>query len=185
MAVPTETVYGLAANALDAEAVAKIYNIKGRPESKPLSLLVTGLEQAEMLCRDIPDDAYKLAEAFFPGPLTLILKKSDLVPDIVTAGRDSVGIRCPAQEITLKIISLAGVPLAAPSANISGEESPKEAGKVLEYFDGKIDCVVDGGRCTVGTESTIIDMTCRPYKLLRAGGLGLDEILKRTGISIS
>lgn len=184
VAVPTETVYGLAANALNPTAVARIYEVKGRPETKPVSVLVTGIKQAEMLCRDIPDDAYKIAEAFFPGPLTIVLKKSILVPDIVTAGGDSVGIRCPAQDITLRIIELAGVPIAAPSANISGKASPKEVEKVLAYFDGKIECVVDGGRCAVGVDSTIIDMTVSPYKVLRTGGLFLKEIEDRTGIKI-
>ena len=184
-AVPTETVYGLAANGLSPEAVEKIYKVKGRPEAKPISLLVTGMEQAEALCRDIPEDAYRLAEAFFPGPLTMILKKRDTVPDIVTAGGATVGIRCPAQDLTLEIIRLAGVPLAAPSANISGQPSPKSLDAVLGYFDGKIECAVDGGKCSVGIESTIVDMTERPYRVLRRGGLSAEEIEKRTGIRVS
>lgn len=182
VAVPTETVYGLAANGLDGAAVEKLYEVKGRPEGKPISLLVSGMEQAEGLCRDIPEDAYKLAAAFFPGPLTLILPKRASVPSVVTAGGDTVGIRCPDQALTLELIRLAGVPLAAPSANPSGEKSPKDAETVLAYFDGRIDCVIDGGRCAVGVESTIVDMTKKPYRILRAGGLSDEEIESRTGI---
>ena len=184
-AVPTETVYGLAANGLDSSAVEKIYEVKGRPETKPISLLVTGMEQVEKFCRDIPEDAYRLAAAFFPGPLTMVLKKNGLVPDIVTAGGDTVGIRCPDKDITLEIIRLAGVPLAAPSANPSGSPSPKNAADVLAYFDGSIDCVVDGGQCSVGIESTIVDMTSKPYRILRRGGLSADEMEERTGISFA
>ncbi|MBR6259682.1 MAG: threonylcarbamoyl-AMP synthase [Oscillospiraceae bacterium] len=175
-AVPTETVYGLAANGLDENAVRRLYEVKGRPEKKPISLLVTGMEQAEELCRDIPEEAYMLAKAFFPGPLTMILKKKDAVPDIVTAGGDTVGIRCPRQKLTLEIIRLAGVPLATPSANISGMPSPKDLDSVLGYFNGKIECAVDGGVCDLGIESTIVDLTVKPFRILRAGGLTPEEI---------
>ena len=176
VAVPTETVYGLAANGLDESAVKRLYEVKGRPEQKPISLLVSGMEQAEELCRDIPDEAYKLAKAFFPGPLTMILKKSAAVPGIVTAGGDTVGIRCPRQPLTLEIIKLAGVPLATPSANISGMPSPKDFDRVLGYFNGKIECAVDGGVCDLGIESTIVDLTVKPFVILRAGGLTPEEI---------
>ncbi|MBR5381573.1 MAG: threonylcarbamoyl-AMP synthase [Oscillospiraceae bacterium] len=181
-AVPTETVYGLAANGLDGAAVEKLYEVKGRPGSKPISLLVSGMEQAEALCRDIPEDAYTLARAFFPGPLTMILYKSGLVPSVVTAGGDTVGIRCPAAPLTLELIRLAGVPLAAPSANPSGAPSPKDIETVLAYFDGRIECAIDGGPCAVGVESTIVDMTQKPYRIRRAGGLSGAEIKRKTGI---
>ncbi len=174
--VPTETVYGLAANGLDASAVEKIYAVKGRPETKPISLLVTGMGDAEMFCRDIPDLAYRLAERFWPGPLTMVLRKKENVPDIVTAGGDTVGVRCPDHAKTLGLIGLAGVPLAAPSANLSGGPSPKSAADVLKVFDGKIDAVIDGGPCTVGIESTILDLTSKPPRILRQGGLPAEAI---------
>ncbi len=176
VAVPTETVYGLAADGLNADAVEKIYDVKDRPETKPISLLVSGMADVEKFCRGIPDAAYELAERFWPGPLTMVLFKSDTVPDIVTAGVNTVGVRCPDHPKTLALIRLAGVPLAAPSANMSGEPSPKNVADVLKVFDGKIDAAIDGGRCTVGIESTIVDMTANPPKLLRQGGLSRDMI---------
>jgi L-threonylcarbamoyladenylate synthase len=174
--VPTETVYGLAANGLDASAVEKLYDVKGRPETKPISLLVTGMADAGMFCRDIPDLAYRLAERFWPGPLTIILRKKDKVPDIVTAGGGTVGVRCPDHPKTLELIRLAGVPLAAPSANLSGEPSLKAAADVLKVFGGKIDAVIDGGPCAGGIESTILDLTVTPPKILRQGGLSAEAI---------
>lgn len=176
VAVPTETVYGLAANGLDGDAVMKIYEVKNRPETKPISLLVSDMADAEKFCRDIPGCAYTLAEKFWPGPLTMILKKRDIVPEIVTAGGDTVGVRCPDHIKTLEIIRLAGVPLAAPSANMSGAPSPKTIDDVLAVFDGKIEAAVDGGVCTVGIESTIIDLTVSPPKILRQGGLPSEAI---------
>ena len=182
VAVPTETVYGLAANGLDSQAVQKIYDVKGRPETKPISLLVSGMEDVEKFCVDIPESAYIMAEKFWPGPLTMILKRRPEVPDIVTAGGETVGVRCPDHPLTLGIIKAAGVPLAAPSANISGCPSPKDIDAVLDYFDGKIECAVDGGRCSVGIESTIVDMTVVPHRVLRLGGLSRERILLEAGI---
>ena len=182
--VPTETVYGLAANGLDCEAVLKIYDVKGRPETKPISLLVADIQSAETFCEDIPVDAYVLAEKFWPGPLTMVLKRSSIVPDVVAAGGKTVGIRCPDHSSTLEIIRFAGVPLAAPSANVSGQPSPKTAEDVLDYFDGRIDAVVDGGQSTVGIESTILDMTRKPYCVLRRGGLSPETIREETGIEV-
>ncbi|MCR5041798.1 MAG: threonylcarbamoyl-AMP synthase [Clostridia bacterium] len=180
-AVPTETVYGLAANGLSEDAVMKLYEVKGRPETKPISLLITGIKQAESFCGNIPEDAYALADAFWPGPLTMVLEKSGAVPDIVTAGLGTVGVRCPRHDDTLGIIELCGVPLAAPSANVSDMKSPVCAKDVLGYFDGKIECVFDGGPCSVGVESTIVDMTERPYRILRQGGLERETILAVLG----
>ena len=174
--VPTETVYGLAANGLDALAVQKIYDVKGRPETKPINLLVSGMADVEKFCRDIPDAAYRLAEKFWPGPLTIVMKKKDNVPDVVTAGGDTVGVRCPDHLKTLELIRLAAVPLAAPSANLSGRPSLKSADEVLKIFDGKIDAVIDGGQCSVGIESTIIGLTGGEAVLFRQGGLAADEI---------
>jgi L-threonylcarbamoyladenylate synthase len=181
-AVPTETVYGLAANGLDSGAVQRIYDVKGRPETKPISLLVSGMADVEKFCEDIPDTAYTMAEKFWPGPLTMILRRRPSVPDIVTAGWETVGVRCPDHPMTLEIIKEAGVPLAAPSANISGCPSPKDLESVLEYFDGEIECAVDGGKCTVGIESTIVDMTVTPPRILRLGGLSPERILEEAGL---
>ena len=181
--VPTETVYGLAANGLDETAVMRLYEVKGRPEKKPISLLVSGMADTEQFCCDIPEEAYRLAEKFWPGPLTMILKKRDNVPSVVTAGGDTVGVRCPDHPKTLLIIERSGVPLAAPSANLSGQPSPKSAGDVLRVFDGRIEAVVDGGACTVGVESTIIDLTAQPPVILRQGGLAretIEQTLKTT-----
>lgn len=176
VAVPTETVYGLAGNGLDAAAVERIYEVKGRPAIKPLALMVPGADAMERYCEDVPAQAKTLANKYWPGPLTIIMKSKDIVPDIVRAGGDTVGLRCPDHALTLKALKAAGVPFAAPSANPSGEPSPKNAGKVIEYFDGKIDAIIDGGECGIGTESTIIDMSRTPYRILRLGALNEDEV---------
>ena len=178
VAVPTDTVYGLAGNGLDAEAVAKIYDVKGRPAIKPLILLISDLSVAETVCAEIPESARLLADAFWPGALTLVLPKRDTVPDIVTAGNDTIGVRCPNHPKTLELLRLAGVPAAAPSANISDMPSPTSAGDVLAYFDGMIDCVIDGGECELGFESTIVDLTGESYKILRQGALPEAEIAR-------
>ncbi len=182
--VPTETVYGLAADGLNASAVLKIYDVKGRPETKPINLLVSGMADVELFCRDIPDAAYALAEKFWPGPLTIVLKKKDNVPDIVTAGGDTVGVRCPDHPKTLALIKLAGVPLASPSANLSGQTSPKSAKDVRTVFDGKIDAVVDGGPCQVGIESTIVGLATDEPVLFRLGGLPAEEIEQVLGMKL-
>ncbi|MBR4953110.1 MAG: threonylcarbamoyl-AMP synthase, partial [Oscillospiraceae bacterium] len=176
VAVPTETVYGLAGNGLDEKAVSDIYEVKGRPEVKPLSLMVAGAQAIEQCCEDVPQAAYTLADKFWPGPLTIILKSKSHVPEITRAGGETVGLRCPDHPLTLELLRKAGVPLAAPSANPSGEPSPKNAQTVLKYFDGQIDAVIDGGECGIGTESTIIDLSKTPYRILRQGALGEDEI---------
>lgn len=176
VAVPTETVYGLAGNGLSAESVEKIYEIKGRPAVKPLALMVRGAGEMESYCVDVPAQAKALAEHFWPGPLSIVLRSRDCVPEIVRAGGDTVSLRCPDHALTLKALELAQVPFAAPSANPSGEESPKNAERVLEYFDGKISAVIDGGDCGIGRESTIIDMSRTPYSILRQGALAESEI---------
>lgn len=180
VAVPTETVYGLAADGTNEKAVSEIYRVKGRPEVKPISLLVNGTD-AFSLCRDVPESAYKLAEAFWPGPLTIILKRTDKVADIVTAGGETVGLRCPRHEVTLKIIEACGLPLATPSANISGQKSPKSAQDVLDSFFGKIDAVVDGGICELGIESTIVDLSNDIPRILRQGALLSSDISEVIG----
>ena len=176
VAVPTETVYGLASDATQESAVQANYEAKGRPETKPLNVLVDGMTMVESVCKDIPLDSYKLAEAFWPGPLTMILKGNGTLPAIVPAGGDTQGVRCPDHPTTLAIIRALGKPLACPSANLSGHPSPKSASDVLAQLAGRIDGVVDGGVCSVGVESTILDMTVTPYRILRQGGLSREDI---------
>ena len=181
VAIPTETVYGLGANGLDPNAVNRIFEAKGRPQDNPLILHVTGAQWLPRYCRDIPPIAYVLARKFWPGPLTMILKRSPVVPDETTAGLDTVAVRCPNHPVTLSIIREAGIPIAAPSANTSGRPSCTTAQDVLEDMDGKIEGIVDGGPCTVGVESTILDLTCEPPRLLRPGGLPLEDLERLIG----
>ncbi len=176
VAVPTETVYGLAGNGLDEKAVAEIYEVKGRPEVKPLSLMVHDAASMERYCENVPPQAYTIAKKFWPGPLTIVMKAKPCVPEIVRAGGETVGLRCPDHPLTLELLEKSGVPFAAPSANPSGEPSPKNADSVLKYFDGKIDSVLDGGECGIGCESTLIDLSRTPYRILRQGALPADEI---------
>ena len=176
VAVPTETVYGLAGNGLDANAVERIYEVKGRPAVKPLSLMVEGAQSMEKYCREVPPQAKALAARFWPGPLTIVLKAKDTIPSVVLAGGDTVGLRCPDHPKTLELLALTELPFAAPSANPSGEESPKDAKKVLEYFDGRIEGVVDGGACGIGRESTIVTLAEKPFRILRRGALEEEKI---------
>lgn len=174
--LPTETVYGLGANGLNESAVRAIFEAKGRPQDNPLILHIPGADWLERFCCDIPGAAYALAERFWPGPLTMILKRREIVPDVTTGGLTTVGMRCPDHAVTLAIIEAAGVPVAAPSGNISGRPSPTCARHMIEDMDGRIDGIVDGGACGVGVESTIIDLTVTPPRLLRPGGLPLEEL---------
>lgn len=176
VAVPTETVYGLAGNGLDERAVHDIYEVKGRPERKPLSLMVPGEDAMERYCEPVPPQAKALAARFWPGPLTIVLTAKPEVPDIVRAGGATVGLRCPDHPMTLELLKLAQIPFAAPSANPSGEPSPRTAEEVGAYFDGQIAAIVDGGPCGIGTESTLIDMAHTPYRILRQGALPAEEI---------
>ena len=176
VAVPTETVYGLAGNGLDETAVEQIYEVKGRPQVKPLSLMVPDALAMERCCREVPPQAHALAKHFWPGPLTIVLRSKDLVPAIVRAGGETVGLRCPDHPMTLELLRLSGIPFAAPSANPSGEPSPKTAEEVEAYFDGKIAAIVDGGPCGLGKESTILDMSQRPFRILRQGALPAEKI---------
>ena len=181
LGIPTETVYGLGANGLDPEAVAHIFEAKGRPQDNPLILHVPSAEWLERYCQHIPDAAYTLAERFWPGPLTMILERKPVVPDVVTAGLNTVGMRCPAHPVCRAIIAAAGVPVAAPSGNTSGRPSPTNMADMLEDMEGKIDGIVDGGPCSVGVESTIIDLTEQPPRLLRPGGVTLEELRDALG----
>ena len=181
LGIPTETVYGLGANALDEEAVGHIFEAKGRPQDNPLILHVPDAGWLERYCREVPEVAYLLAEKFWPGPLTMILPGKDIVPRRTTGGLSTVGVRCPDHAVTRAIIREAGVPVAAPSGNTSGRPSPTSASDMLEDMDGKIDGIVDGGACRVGVESTIIDLTVSPPQLLRPGGLPLEELRQVLG----
>lgn len=181
MGIPTETVYGLGADGLNPAAVAKIFVAKGRPQDNPLILHVPDDSWLTRYCRDIPEVAYTLTRRFWPGPLTLILKRKPSVPDVVTAGLDTVGMRCPDCAITRKIIALADTPVAAPSGNTSGKPSPTTAEAMGEDMDGKVDAIVDGGPCRVGLESTILDLTVTPPRLLRPGGVTVEELEELLG----
>lgn len=176
LAIPTETVYGLGANGLDADAVARIFEAKGRPQDNPLILHIPDASWLERYCAEVPEAAYRLAERFWPGPLTMILPRADIVPHRTTGGLETVGIRCPDHAVTRAIIAAAGVPVAAPSANLSGRPSCTTAEHVRADMDGRIDGIVDGGASRVGVESSIIDLTCTPPRLLRPGGLALEEL---------
>ena len=181
VAIPTETVYGLGADGLNEAAVAKIFEAKGRPQDNPLILHISGPQEIERYCHHIPQAAYDLAEKFWPGPLTMVLPARSSVPKRTTGGLSTVAIRCPDSAVTREIIRLAGVPLAAPSANISGKPSTTTADHVRHDHDGRIDAIVDGGECRVGVESTIVDLTeCRP-RLLRPGGITPEQLLEVLG----
>lgn len=169
VAFPTETVYGLGANALDAEASHKIYEAKGRPSDNPLIVHVADRRQILPLVTGIPKKAELLMEAFWPGPLTLIFKKSDIVPKGTTGGLDTVAIRMPNHKVALALIETADIPIAAPSANTSGRPSPTRAGHVMEDLQGRISMVLDGGEVGIGIESTIVDVTSEIPMILRPG----------------
>lgn len=181
VAFPTETVYGLAANATDAAAVARIFEAKGRPSDNPLIVHVADREQLSSVISQLPPLAEKLMNRFWPGPLTLVLPKHQTVPDVVTCGLATVGVRMPSHPVALALIRSAGVPLAAPSANRSGRPSPTVAEHVLEDLDGRIPLLLDGGETGLGLESTVIDMTVDPPVLLRPGGVTLEQICAEIG----
>ena len=181
VAIPTETVYGLGADGLNEEAVARIFAAKGRPQDNPLILHICGPEQMEQFCHHIPQKAYDLAEAFWPGPLTMVLPARKTVPKRTTGGLNTVAIRCPDTSVTREIIRLSGVPIAAPSANLSGKPSTTTAEHVLHDHNGKIAAVVDGGPCRVGVESTIVDLTEDRPRLLRPGGVTPEQLIAVLG----
>lgn len=175
-AIPTETVYGLAANALDGKAVDSIFAAKGRPRDNPLIVHISDISSLDMLVSEVPEKAKLLAEKFWPGPLTMIMPKSEIIPDEVSAGLDTVAVRFPSHKTAQRIISCAGVPLAAPSANLSGSPSPTTARHVFEDMNGRIDAIVDGGNCSVGVESTVITLATEKPRLLRPGGITVEMI---------
>lgn len=181
VAIPTETVYGLAANALDPDAVRRIYAAKGRPADNPLIVHITGAGEWAPLVESLPEEALRLAEAFWPGPLTIILKKSPLVPSITSGGLDTVAVRCPAHPLARAVIEAAGVPLAAPSANRSGRPSPTGFLDTLSHLDGRVEAVLDGGDCAVGVESTVVSLVGDCPRLLRPGGVTAEELRRVLG----
>lgn len=171
VAFPTETVYGLGANALDSKAVKSIYAAKGRPSDNPLIVHIADIEMLKPLVTEIKPNVIKLISEYWPGPLTLIMQKAVIVPDETTGGLDTVAIRMPDNPIALELIRKAGVPIAAPSANRSGRPSPTMAEHVAEDLNGRISYIIDGGPCRVGVESTVVDMTVEPATILRPGGI--------------
>lgn len=178
VAIPTETVYGLAANALDPEAVGKIFDAKGRPHDNPLIVHIANYAEVLPLVQKVDPRLPALAKAFWPGPLTVIMKKSPIVPDVTSGKLDTVAIRMPSDPVAHAIIEAAGLPLAAPSANSSGKPSPTRASHVMDDMDGKIDMVVDGGSCRIGVESTVVTLAMDPPRLLRPGGVTPEELRK-------
>ena len=181
VAFPTETVYGLGADALNEKAVAKIFQAKGRPFNDPLIAHIADIKELYRLSKQVPPVALKLAKAFWPGPLTLVLKKSELVSGIVTAGLDTVAIRMPEDNIALSLIREAKTPIAAPSANLFGKTSPTTAQHVVDDLSGKIEMIIDGGKTKVGVESTVLDITVEPIRILRAGGISLEKLKEVIG----
>jgi L-threonylcarbamoyladenylate synthase len=176
VALPTETVYGLAANALDEKAVAKIFQIKGRPANNPIIVHVAGIEMAKRCAKDFPALAEKLAKAFWPGPLTIILPRAEKIPDNVTAGGETIGVRWPSHPFIQAVIRECGFPLAAPSANLSNSISPTNAEHVRAQLDGKIPLIVDGGQSQVGIESTVLDLSVSPPQILRPGMIHAESL---------
>lgn len=174
--IPTETVYGLAANALDADAVTSIFKAKGRPQDNPLIVHVASQDWLKRYAAEIPDSARRLMDAFWPGPLTIILKKLPIIPDVVSAGLDTVAFRCPSHPVAHAIIEASGLPLAAPSANLSGSPSPTLAEHALQDLNGRVSAVVDGGPCGVGLESTVITLCGDRPRILRPGGVTTEQI---------
>ena len=178
VAFPTETVYGLGADATNIDAVKKIFEAKGRPQDNPLIVHIADFENIKDYVTEVPYIAQKIMEAFWPGPLTVILKKSSKIPSVTSAGLESVGIRMPVNVIARKLIRAARVPIASPSANISGRPSPTEVKRCIEDLMGKVDCIVGGKSCQVGVESTIIDCTVDPPCILRPGAITVDMLKK-------
>ena len=181
VALPTETVYGLAANALDPHAIARIFEIKGRPAHNPIIVHVASLEMARHCTADWPPLAERLARAFWPGPLTLVLPRANHIPDVLTAGGPTVGVRWPSHPFIQEVIRRCGFPLAAPSANLSNRVSPTRAAHVLNQLGHKISLIIDGGQCQVGIESTVLDLSSSPPRVLRPGMIQDESLITVTG----
>ena len=179
--IPTETVYGIGANGLDEKAVEKIYTAKGRKQDNPINLLVNSIEMVERVAKNITELEYKLMKTFFPGPFTIILNKKDIVPNVVTANQNTVGVRMPKNNIALKLIEYAEVPIAAPSANISGKPSGTNFKDIYNDFKDKVDFMIDGGESNIGIESTIVKVVDNIPHILRPGSIIAEEIEKISG----
>ena len=184
VAIPTETVYGLAANAFESSAVEKIFTAKGRPQDNPLIVHISEFEEIYPLVKTVPETAEKLAKAFWPGPLTIILEKSDKIPDAVSAGLDTVAVRCPSHKTAREIIKACGFPLAAPSANLSGSPSPTSFEHVKNDLTGRVDAIIDGGVCEVGLESTVITFKDDKVHILRPGAVTKEDIKSVLGVDV-
>lgn len=176
VAIPTETVYGLAASAFDEKAVKKIFTAKGRPQDNPLIVHIASQDDLTTVARELPETAYRLIERFWPGPLTLVLKRNDRIPASVSAGLDTVAVRMPENAVARDVINASGLPLAAPSANTSGRPSPTSPDAVLEDLDGKIDAVMMSETCAVGVESTVVTLCTDPPRLLRPGAVTAEQL---------
>lgn len=181
VAFPTETVYGLGADALNASAVRRIFEAKGRPPNDPIIVHVASVEDLSRVAREVPPVARRLAETFWPGPLTLVLPRGEAVPLVVTAGRDTVAVRCPAHPVALALIRASGTPIAAPSANVFGHTSPTTAQHVLDDLNGRVDVILDGGSTPVGVESTVLDLTAEVPTILRPGGVPKEALERVLG----
>ena len=184
VAIPTETVYGLASNAFDSSAVEKIFTAKGRPQDNPLIVHISEFEEIYPLVKTVPEAAKKLAKAFWPGPLTIVLEKSDKIPDVVSAGLDTVAVRCPSHKMAREIIKACGFPLAAPSANLSGSPSPTSFEHVKSDLFGRVDAIIDGGVCEVGLESTVITFNGDNVVILRPGEVTKEDIQSVLGVDV-
>lgn len=184
VAFPTETVYGLGASAVNRRAVRNIFKVKGRPADNPLIVHVACLEQVKEVASSIPREALKLMSCFWPGPLSLVLPRSDLLPPEISAGLSTVAVRMPAHPLALGLIRAAGVPIAAPSANRSGRPSPTALSHVLEDLAGRIDAILDGGSCRVGLESTVLDLSGSRPAILRPGGITREQLETALGTAV-
>ncbi len=176
---PTETVYGIGTNGLNAENVKRLYDVKERPYSKPISLLVSDISMIERVSKHITEIEYKIIKNFFPGPITLVLEKSDIVPDILTSGGNTVGIRMPEEKIALELVRYAKVPIATPSANITGKKSGTNYSEIVGDFENRVDFFIDGGNSRIGQGSTVVKVENGMPIILRQGSITLEEILEK------
>lgn len=175
---PTETVYGIGANGLDIKAIEKLYKLKKRPHNKPISLLVSDMDMVNLVAKDITDLEYKLMEKIFPGPLTIVLNKREVVPDILTAGQNTIGIRMPSEKIARELIEYVGSPIATSSANISGESSKTNIKTLIQDFNQEVDYFIDGGESEIGVASTVVQLIDGVPVILREGSISRDEIMR-------
>jgi L-threonylcarbamoyladenylate synthase len=182
VAFPTDTVYGVGAYAFSPQAVEKIYQVKGRPPDKAIPLLLASAESLSQVAQDITPEAWLLVEKFWPGALTVVLRRQPVVPDIVTGGGPTVALRVPDHAFTLRLIRAVGSPLATTSANLTGHPDPRTAQEVADYLEGRIDLILDGGRCPGGIPSTVVDLTRTPLAIVRLGAISREEVEQELGL---